>query len=728
LLLSLLAFFALFSPPSPSLACAQEPDDPADPASRERRSELPPDGGAPPEKLEDMVVTATRREGLLFRLPHAGEVFDTEEVLVRRQSRTVPEVLTDSPSVMVQKTAHGQGSPYIRGFTGYQNVLLIDGIRLNNSVFRQGPNQYGSTVDHLAVDRMELIYGPSSVQYGSDAIGGVVNVLPRSRKSFEPGFHLGGRAYVRYSSAEDSLMERLEIEGNHGQTVGFLGGISYKDFGDLVAGRGSGELPETGYDQFDADFRIDWFPSDDLQWTIAWQHTDQMDVPRTHTTIDSVPFHGTEVGSELRRDHDQTRDLLYSRWTWTRPTAISDRISLTLSYHRQEEDRDRLRSGERRDLSGFDVETWGGLLQLEKETSLGTWTYGADVYYDDVGSYRRNYRDGTLESVDIQGPVGDDASYWLLGVYAQDEFRAFGVDWIAGARYTHAAADADRVDNPEVPGSDPDTPGNVISISDDFDNLVGSLRGSVPVYGEEWRVYFGVSQGFRAPNLSDLTSFDSTSVVEVPTEDLDPENYVAFELGLKARTDRLAGRLTGYYTILDDTIVRSPTGELVDGVPVVRKDNVGDGYVAGIEAEGSYRFHPDWSAFGGIWWMSGEVDQIALPSGEKTREPLDRMMPLSGFGGVRWEPVGDRFWIESFVRFADAADRLSLRDETDTQRIPPGGTPGWATINVRGGVYVSERLTVAAAVENIADKDYRIHGSGQNEAGTNFIASLEYRF
>jgi len=680
------------------------------------------------EVLEEVVVTATKREALLFRLPYAGRSFSSDEILNRKQSRTAPEVLQDSPSVLVQKTAFGQASPYIRGFTGYRNVFLIDGIRLNQSVFRDGPNQYWSTVDHLFLDREELVLGPASVLYGSDAIGGAVNAIPRRRESFEPGFHLGGRLYARYASAEDSTMERLELEGNHGKTVGFLGGVSVKSFGDLVAGRGSGELPNTGYDQYDFDFRVDWYPSDTLQWTVAYQHTAQDDVPRTHTTIYSVPFHGTEVGTELRRDHDQWRDLLYSRWTWTEANALFDRSELTLSWHGQGEKRDRVRTGGRRDESGFDVNTWGAALQLEKSTDLGELTYGADYYYDDVDSWRRNYRDGALDSVEIQGPVGDDARYGLFGAYAQDEFRLVGIDWIAGARATYENARANRVDNPEVEGSDPNTPGNVISISDHNASLVGSLRGSAPIAGEEWRLYFGVSQGFRAPNLSDLTTFDSTSVVEVPTEDLDPENFVQFELGLKTAADRFSGRVGSYVTIIQDMIVRSPTGEEIDGTPVVRKDNVGDGWVAGIELEGRFAVTEDWIAFGGLWWQDGEVDQYVLPDGKKVRKPIDRLMPLSGVAGIRYEPRMEPFWVEFFTRFADNQDDLSLRDETDTQRIPPGGTPGWATLNVRAGVDLSEHATLVAAVENIADRDYRIHGSGQNEPGTNFIASLEFRF
>lgn len=721
----------------PQRASAAPPEPlPGNPAEPEAARDLDETPDTPPaeESVEnedapaDVLVTATRREAKLFTLPYSGKALSKNRVQLEQQSRTLPEALEDVPSAMVQKTAHGQASPFLRGFTGYQTLFLIDGVRLNNSTFRAGPNQYTTTIDPFSTERIEVVLGPSSMQYGTDAVGGIVNAITRRRESFEDGFHLGGRVLGRYASAEDSFIERLEFEGNYGKSLGFLGGITMKSFGDLRAGRDSGELPNTAYDEFDADLRIDYRPDDDFEWTLVYQHASQDDVPRTHTTIFAVPFHGSTVGSELRRDHDQRRDLVYSRWTLDEPTSFLDRASFTLSFQRQEEKRDRLRSGDRRDIQGFDVNTYGAQLQFERDSSAGYWTFGADYYYDEIDSFRRNIVGGGPPSNDIQGALGDDATYGLFGLWVQDEVTLGGVDWIAGLRYTRANADADRVDNPEVPGSDPATPGNIISISDDYDNVVASLRGSLPIEEtEEWRLFFGASQGFRAPSLSDLTAFESTSVFEIPTEDLDPERFLALELGVKTESERFSGRAAGYYTFIDDLIVRSPTGDLVDGVPVVRKDNVGDGHIAGIELDGRYRLDQDWSVFGAVAWQSGRVEQFNT-AGQKVDKPTSRLMPLSGIAGTRFEPREEAYWVEFYTRFADDQDDLSLRDRTDSQRIPPGGTPGWATLNVRGGLDLSDRATLAAAVENITDKDYRVHGSGLNEPGTNVVVSLEYRF
>ena len=147
---------------------------------------------------------------------------DLSEALIR----TMPESLRDMPGIMVQKTAHGQGSPYIRGFTGYRNLLLIDGIRLNNSVFRDGPNQYWNTVDPYSLDRIEVVKGPSSVLYGAGAIGGTVLAYTLDPYSYRTGTNVNGRRLVRYARAERSVTGRA---GGGWQVVvvdGVPGGIT----------------------------------------------------------------------------------------------------------------------------------------------------------------------------------------------------------------------------------------------------------------------------------------------------------------------------------------------------------------------------------------------------------------------------------------------------------------------------------------------------------------------
>jgi hemoglobin/transferrin/lactoferrin receptor protein len=277
-----------------------------------------------------------------------------------------------------------------------------------------------------------------------------------------------------------------------------------------------------------------------------------------------------------------------------------------------------------------------------------------------------------------------------------------------------------------VAGADPTTPGNIISVDDDWTALVGSVRALYHV-NRSWNVYAGVSQAFRAPNLSDLTVFNVTSVVETPTPGLDPDRYTSFEIGTKVETRNVSAAAAVWYTRLEDTIVQSPTGALIGGVPEVRKDNVGDGYVWGFEAEAAWRFNPCWTTFGNLTWMDGEVDQFTAAQ-EKVTDDFDRLMPLTTLLALRFEPPEGRFWAQAEWVHADKASRLSLQNETDTQRIPPGGTPGYDLFNVRAGYRVLRDTDLLLSVENLTDENYRIHGSGVNEPGINFVFGIDVRF
>ncbi|MBN1558201.1 MAG: Plug domain-containing protein, partial [Lentisphaerae bacterium] len=136
--------------------------------------------------LPTLVVTPTREARRVEDVPYAAGLLDAETLRVALSARTVPEALAYEPGIMVQKTAHGQGSPYIRGFTSQRTLFLVDGVRLNNAVFREGPNPYWNTVDPLSLHAVEIVRGPASVLYGSDAVGGTVRAVTRGRQDALP--------------------------------------------------------------------------------------------------------------------------------------------------------------------------------------------------------------------------------------------------------------------------------------------------------------------------------------------------------------------------------------------------------------------------------------------------------------------------------------------------------------------------------------------------------------
>jgi hemoglobin/transferrin/lactoferrin receptor protein len=673
--------------------------------------------------LKDTVVTATRRSQEIFNVPYAVDLIDEEDIRDRRLARIMTQVFMEDPGIMVQMTARGQGSPYIRGFTGYHTLFLVDGIRLNNSVFRPGPNEYWNLVDPFTISRIEVVKGPSSVLYGSDAIGGTANAITRGRESFEKGFHGDGGILYRYSSADNGHVGRLEGSANAGSQLGVLGGFSYKYFDDLTAGRDVGRQPETGYDQFGGDVKTSYLFSPKAELVLAYQHVVQEHLWRTHKTVYGIRWEGTTVGDEKQRILDYERQLAYAQFLARDIGSLVDSIKLSLSFQRLDKERFRLRSDDRTDEQGFDVGTLGFLGQLGSNSPIGYWTYGVEYYRDSVDSFRTDYMaDGSLKEKHIQGPVADDAAYDLLGVFCQDEIPILdNLVATAGVRYNYAAADAEKVEDPVT--------GEQISISDSWNNVVGSLR---LMYGlKPWlNLYAGVSQGFRAPNLSDLTRFDSarTDEIETPSPGLDPEKYLAYEIGVKVHHKRVQGEVAYFYTDIDDMIDRFLTGNVIDEDNEVRKANVGDGFVQGVDFRFLCPLADEWALHGALSWTEGEIDTFPASDPVIERKPMSRVPPLSGTVGILWEDLSEKYWAEALVMLAAEQDRLSPRDASDTQRIPPGGTPGYVVFTIRGGVRVTRGLLLSAMIENVTNEDYRIHGSGINAPGTNAVLAVDWTF
>ena len=673
-------------------------------------------------ELPALVITPTRSPISSFDAPYATEVVDAE-LIERRAYRTTPEALRDLPGVMVQATSHGQGSPFVRGFTGFHNLLLIDGVRLNNSVFRPGPNQYWSTVDPLSLERLELVKGPSSVLYGSDAIGGTVNAITKSPYVWGSGFQMGGELYWRGATAENSHVGRVEVAASWNEVVGALVGGSYKSFGSVEGGSETGVQPYTGYEERDFDVKVESFLSDHAQLVFLHQRVDQDAVPRTHKTVFAVPFAGTTVGSDLRHELDQNRELTYLQLHADDVDGIFDDSVTSLSWQVHSEQRDRVRASGQREVQGFEVGTLGLFSQFSKQTSLGLLTYGFELYHDRVDSFLNRFEKQTPAD-GIQGPVADDATYDLAGVFLQDAFDVGErLDVILGARFDYAAVDAGSVREPVTDQK--------ISIEDDWDALVGSLRLGYDLEPERWRLYGGVSGGFRTPNLSDLTRFDSarTNEFEIPAPGLEPEHYTSYELGLKHAQASVGAQAAVFYADIRDQIQRVPTGNVnAAGESEVTKANVGDGYLWGIELGSSWRLRPAWTLFGNLTWLEGKVDTFPTAAPVVEREYVDRLMPLVFLAGVRWEPPGGRLWSEARVQHAERAERLSTRDESDTSRIPPGGTPGYTIVDLLAGYELSREVSFFLGLENLTDEDYRVHGSGSNRPGRNLTFGVRVSF
>jgi len=686
------------------LAFAQDP-----PAPEPKKQE--------PDKT--VVITASPlNPDDVFNAPYSIDV-TPRSAIEERQARTLPEALKEMPGVSVQKTSSGHGSPFIRGFTGFRNIFLIDGVRLNHSAFREGPNQYWNTVDSFTIDRLELMRGPASVLYGSDAIGGTVYVHTRSVEKFPDKLEVGGRSVFRYSSAEGSFTEREEVT-LAGPETGFLGGLTVRHYDDVIGGRHTGEQPNTGYDEYDVDAKVVMNFGPHRTLTIATQSARQDDVPRTHRTLFAKEWHGTVPGTDLRHDFDQERDLIYAQYRSTEIGGVFDSMHFSVSLQRHYEDLNRVTSASKKEYRQFEILAPGFFARVGKETDLGLFTFGVEYTGDRAESDGFDRTAVGVRTDFERGEIAGRADVDLAGVFLQDEVTvAPDVDLTLGVRYTWERIDARDVDPSGLGGP------NLEDFTETYSAAVGSARLLYHA-SSDVKLIAGVSQGFRAPNLDDTTAVRLvlSGQTDFPNPDLDPERSINFEAGTRVRWGGFQGQLFGFYTVLDDFVARVPAPSISPAA--FTKENFSSGWVKGVEASASYAFDADWSARVDATWSIGDLD--ALVGTETGERPISKMNPATAHLTVRWRKEGKGPWVEAAFMAVRHQDRLSPTDETDNQRIPPGGTPGFTIVTLRGGVPLCENASATLAVENVADRDYRYHGSGTNEPGTNFIFGLDVRF
>jgi len=715
-----------------------------------------PAGEKAAEALPLVEITGMRRAVQTFESPRAVAVTGRQD-MEARQVRFMPDALRETSGVMVQQTAMGQGSPFVRGLTGNQVLILVDGVRLNNSTFRFGANQYMATIDPFMVERTEVLRGPGSVLYGSDAVGGVVQVLSRERTDFSPRYDVGGAVIGRYGSAAKERTGRVEAYGQGGP-VAVSGGFTWNDFDDARGGRNTGVQPNTGYRQEAGDVKVQGKVGL-VELAAAHQYVAQYHVDRTDRLNLALPG---QLPPNLVFEFDpQRRNLTYVSAKASGLDLPIAGFRSNVSFHKQEEYRQEIaRATPTRYQKDKDVvETWGTSNQVEThEIARQVFTAGIEYYHDRVSSERVRINTTTGASAPSRPRFADGATYGTLAVFVQDEIRIVPehVVLTVGGRYNHFDIDGEYTDT---------TPGvGTVDLDQKIDALVGQAHiwlSPIP----EIAFLGGISQAFRAPNFDDLSVFGSSAGgFEVPNPDAEPERSVSTEIGVKWRLPGddplLTGGLFGHWTEFRDLLVRVP-GSLDglsfvdtdgDGVqdpgelPVLTKQNVGRARIFGVETELRLRLPKvvsaggeRWTVFGHAFWTYGEDLENDVP--------LRGIPPAMALLGVRCDLAGGKYWVEGTGTFARDQERLNPADLTDP-RIPPGGTPGYEMYSLRAGARFTLFRGVTAfrdadtpeaaekelnaewtiGVENILDRDYRVHGSGVNGVGTNLVTSLAVRF
>jgi hemoglobin/transferrin/lactoferrin receptor protein len=672
--------------------------------------------------LEDLlnttVVSAARHPERIIDSPRSISVITAAD-LRERNYRTVPEALVELAGVFLQETNYGGGAPIIRGLIGNRILIMVDGIRLNNSTCRLGPNQYLNTIDIDQVERIEVLRGTRSVLYGSDAIGGLINVITRSPEPSPSGAALRGGLESRLATADRSATGHASVN-YYRQRLGILAGLSDKSFGNLRAGDPVGRQSHTGYREADGDLKVTYTISAQQAITAAFQRVRQDDVPRTDVLR---PGMKGEAPAELENKWTpERRDLVSFDYRHRALGPVIDGLQLTASYQNQLEDQQRVVAsapGVRRDEHNA-VQTCGAGLQLNSDIGEHhALTYGADYSRDHVISRRTDINLASGERSANIGRVADGARYWSEAAFLQDEYRP--VERIAvnlGVRYSQFSL---RATSRHKKTGD-------LELSSNPHAFTGSANASCRL-GADLYLMGGVGQGFRAPNVDDMTVLGSfAGGFEVPSSHLAPEEAISFELGLKRQGRRLTGTVFGFLGKYRNLIDRAPG--LFDGLPfldanhdstrqdneeaVFERKNIGRAHIYGIEMEGLGRLGRTVSLSGTFAWTRGE-DTVA-------HQPLTRVPPPSGTLKLRWTPGEDR-WLEAYTSFAARQSRLSAADQSD-RRIAKDGTPSWATLNLRGGAAFGPAFSLTLGVENILDTSYRWHGSGLNAPGRNLVAGL----
>lgn len=647
---------------------------------------------------EHVVVTAGRASEVLSDVPRAVSVV-TRADLDARLPGTTPDALMDTAGVLVQKTNLGAGAPYVRGLVGNQILVLVDGVRLNNATYRFGPNQYLGTVDPDLLSRIEVVRGPGSVLYGSDAIGGVVNLVTRA-----PEFSAGGwtRALESRAGISAGAVEQRGRLGFSlaGPTVAVRGGVSAHNVGDMRAGGSRGTLSPTGFGEAAGDLALAARLAPGHLLTATLQAHHQGDVPRWDQVV--------QRGFSRYAFDPQTRQLASLRYA-AQALGWADTVAATASFQRTDERRRIQRAGSVTDTTERDrVRTVGLSVDIQKRLSPQLVLQGGgEIYADAVSSRRIDLDTRTDVALTRRGLYPDGATAASAALFTRGVWTAGRVRAEAGARYSSfrvSASDATFRDLDVTPSA-----------------WVGQAGASVRLVGQS--LLFGsLAQSFRAPNIDDVSTlgrFDSG--IEVPSAGLAPERGLTRELGIRARGRAVSATLVAFNTDLTDLIDRvRATYEglpVFDGQPVFQKANVGEARVTGWESE--------------LEWRAGRALVVtAHATGTRgqalTRnEPMRRIPPVNGGVALQWRPR-TATWAGVATRWAGRQDRLSSGDLAD-HRISPTGTPAWVTVDAFGAAPLGRRLQVTGGVRNLFDRLYRVHGSGIDAPGITAWLALGVR-
>lgn len=704
--------------------------------------------------LQEIVVSASKFEQHKRDIPQKI-VNSNAEIIEFTNPQTTADALQNTGSVFVQKSQLGGGSPMIRGFSTNRLLITVDGVRMNNAIFRGGNVHNVVAVDPLSIQSTEVTLGSGSVIYGSDAIGGVMSFYTKTPQlSYADTLMVNANALIRYASASDEKTAHLDVNLGY-KKWGFLTSATFTDFNDLEMGSHGPEdylRPEfvisnngndniisnpnpkvqkfSGYSQLNLTQKIRFEPYKNLSFDLGLHYSKSSDIPRYDRLI------------RYRDEALRSAEWNYGPQQWfmsnlqvTRLSSGSnlyDKIKATIAYQNFQEsriDRD-FQSADRR-FRKEAVDAYSFNLDFEKRLSEKTRLfYGAEYVFNKISSNAtvQNINTGNISNTVSRYP--DGATWSSAAAYTSLKYKpSTKFVFQSGLRFNHVTSKADFTENNAF-------------LNLPFQssrNTAGALTGTAgltwsPNETMQWKL--NAASAFRAPNIDDIGKvFDSEpGSVVVPNETLRPEYAYGGEVGLKLDFNKkLVLDLSTYYTYLDNALVRrdynlnGETEIVYDGElsNVQAIQNASKAWIYGFEVglkmalTKTLEFTSQYSVIGG----TEENNNIEVP--------IRHVAPNFGDTHLVWkykDLTVDAFAMYngelSFNELAPSEKEKGFIYAADKNGNPYA--PAWYTLNLRTQYKVGDNTTLSAAIENITDQRYRPYSSGIAAPGRNLIFALKY--
>jgi len=732
------------------------------------------------KELSEVVISASKFPEKKLNIAQRIDVISSKYIS-RVNAQNTGDLLINTGNVFVQKSQQGGSSPVIRGFEASRVLLVVDGVRLNNLIYRAGHLQNAITVDQNMLSSMEVLYGPASTIYGSDALGGVVHFRTKAPTLSTEGKKMlvKGSGFARYSSANNEKTIHADI--NLGwKKIAWLQSYTYSDFGDVRMGKNYPDDYPTfgrrdsfitringidsvvknpnsqvqkfsGYKQWDMLQKLLFKQSDKVSHALNVQYSNTTNVPRYDRLQDNR--NGTLLYAEWY--YGPQERLLTSYELSIGKTGWFDNINLNVNYQAIEESRYTrdYRRYDRLDCRVENVQVTGFVLDTRKIWGGNELTLGADGQFNTLKSTasRVNINTGASTKLDTRYPNGDNTQL-NVGLFAQHVFKFKNKKFVLndGLRVQTIRLHSTIADNSflNLPFTE---------INQNNTTVTGNI-GLVylPVTGS--KLSANAASGFRAPNVDDLAKiFESATSptirqLVIPNPDIKPERTYNIDLGLSQNFGKnIRIEVSTFYTWFRNALVKAPfllNGQdsvMYNGVlsQVLANTNANKAYLYGFSA-GFYatvakyltfssqinftrgRFETDDTKNSSVYEKQSN-GSYALVSKKVSSKPLDHIPPVFGKTSISYQK--EKLMAELFALYNGwkKLDQYNADGEDNAQYATADGMPGWVTFNLRTS-YNFKFATLQFAVENIFDRNYRNFASGFSAPGRSFIIAARVGF